>query len=53
MALDKRLWRRVRIESFTAIRKDFPVTKLQDMADRGNPTAVSGDQLTVEKVMYR
>jgi len=36
-------WYNIMSRAVTVIRKDFPVTKLQSMADEGNVTAVSGD----------
>lgn len=42
-------WERVRQESFTGIRKDFPVETLIELNRHGNYTPVSGDRLACEK----
>lgn len=38
-------WERVGREAITAIRRDWPVSKLEAMAEEGLPTEVSGDAL--------
>ena len=38
-------WEGVTARALTAIRRDWPVSKLEWMARNGNPTPVSGDDL--------
>jgi hypothetical protein len=40
-----RTWESVTADALTAIRRDWPVSKLELMALEGHPTPVSGDKL--------
>ena len=40
-----RTWESVTADALTAIRRDWPVSRLERMAEEGEPTPVSGDHL--------
>lgn len=47
--MDSINWEEVKAAAFTAIRLEFPVEVLQEMAEGDNETPVSGDALAQRK----